>query len=205
MIKKMKKNDITIIDYGSGNLQSVKKAFDYLRVKTKITSNPKEILNADKIVFPGVGNFGEAMKNLRKRKLLFPIKKELISQKKQYLGICLGLQLLFEESEESPNVKGLSIFQGKVKKFERGKIPQIGWNKVIPKKRGDEIFREGYAYFINSYYVVPENELIIAATTNYFGKFTSAIKYKNITGVQFHPEKSGSFGIEFLQRWLEKC
>ncbi len=193
---------IAIIDFGAGNLASVKRAFDYLGVDSKITSRPQEILDAERIVLPGVGNFGEAMENLRKRRLLTPL-KETISQRKPYLGICLGLQLLFEESEESYGVKGLGIIRGRVKKFQKGKNPQIGWNKIIPK-RDTGIFREGYAYFVNSYYAAPEDKSIVATTTDYFGDFVSAICYKNISGVQFHPEKSGTFGLEILRRWL-KC
>lgn len=196
---------IAIINYGSGgNLQSVKKVFDYLKEKSKITFNKKEIYRAERVVLPGVGNFGEAIKNLERRNLLKTLKKSIESQKKPYLGICLGLQLLFEKSEESPNVEGLGIFEGKVKKFEKGKVPQIGWNEIIPTKEGN-IFKRGYAYFVNSYYVLPEDKSIIAAKTDYFGEFTSAIQKENILAVQFHPEKSGKFGIELLQRWLEKC
>jgi len=192
---------IAIIDYGSGNLTSVKNAFDYLQVESRIVSTPEEIDAADKIVLPGVGTFGFMMDNLRKKRLETPI-LNAIKGGKPFLGICLGFQVLFEESEESKGVKGLGIFKGKVIKFRKGKVPQIGWNKIIPAKKS--IFREGYAYFVNSYYVKPREKNIIAAKSDYFGDFVSAIRYNKVIGVQFHPEKSGDFGLRVLRRWL-KC
>lgn len=192
---------ISIIDYGAGNISSIKNALNFLGEENKVVSNPEDIKSADKIIFPGVGSFGYMMQELNKKGLANAIKKA-IAKGTPYLGICLGLQALFEESEESPGIKGLGIFKGKVVKFTKGKIPQIGWNKIIPKK--DNIFTNSYVYFVNSYYVTPENKDIIATTTEYYKEFTSAIQYKNITAVQFHPEKSGNKGIELLRRWL-KC
>src|SRR3989344_9331695 len=145
---------IAIIDYGAGNLKSVKNALDYLGVASKITDKPVDIMKADRLILPGDGSFGFMMKNLRKRGLINPI-KNFIKSGKPFLGICLGLQALFEESEESPNVEGLSIFKGKVIKFRKGKVPQIGWNKIIPEKKN--IFKEYYMYFVNSYYAVPKD------------------------------------------------
>lgn len=188
---------IAIIDYGSGNINSVKKAFDYLGEDSIITSDSEEILNADKVVFPGVGSFGDVMKELEKRKLDVVIKKA-VEMKKPFLGICVGLQVLFEESEESPSVKGLGIFKGKAVKFKQGKIPQIGWNEINSKSIGN-----GYVYFVNSYYVVPSDKGIVESTSDYYAKFTAAIKKDNILAVQFHPEKSGKFGLEILKKWLE--
>lgn len=191
---------IAIIDYGNGNLNSIKNAFDFLKKESKITGNPKEILQAEKIVFPGVGSFGYMMKQLKEKKLEEPI-KESIKNGKPFLGICLGLQALFEESEESPKIKGLSILKGKNIKFRKGKVPQIGWNSIIPKKKG--IIKKGFAYFVNSYYAVPKNKEIVLAVTDYFGGFASAIQKENVIAVQFHPEKSGEFGLNFLKRWAE--
>jgi imidazole glycerol-phosphate synthase subunit HisH len=191
---------IAIIDYGSGNLKSVKKAFEKIGIDTIITNKKKEIEKANKIVLPGVGSFGFIMKKLKNKDLEKSIKKA-IKNGKPYLGICLGMQILFEESEESPGVKGLGILKGKVKKFKKGKVPQIGWNKIIPKNK---IFKNDFFYFVNSFYVIPSNKKIIASTTKYFQNFASAIKYKNITAVQFHPEKSGKAGLKFLDRWI-KC
>jgi imidazole glycerol phosphate synthase glutamine amidotransferase subunit len=191
---------IAIIDYGTANVQSVKNALDYLEVDAIITPSPKIIKNADKIILPGVGSFGFMMEQLNEKELVEPI-KSIIKQGKPFLGICLGLQALFEESEESPGVKGIAIFEGKVKKFTKGKVPQIGWNNIKPQKPG--LFKECYVYFVNSYYVVPEDESIVATKTDYYGKFVSAIKFENITATQFHPEKSGKAGIEILRRWLQ--
>lgn len=187
---------IAVLDYGSGNVNSVKKAFDYLGEDSIITSDLKEVLNADKVVFPGVGNFGDVMKELKKRKLDVIIKKA-IEMKKPFLGICVGLQVLFEESKESPGIKGLGIFKGKVVKFKQGKIPQIGWNKISSNTIGD-----GYVYFVNSYYVAPDDKNIIESTSDYYVKFTAAVKKDNVFATQFHPEKSGEFGLRILKKWL---
>ena len=192
---------IAIVDYGAGNLKSVKNALDYLGIGSIITDKPKEIIGAERVILPGDGSFGYMMENLEKKGLVKPI-KDFIKSNKNFLGICLGFQGLFEESEESPDVKGLSVFNGKVVKFRKGKVPQIGWNKIISKKKG--IFKDGYMYFVNSYYVVPEDDSIIATVTDYNGNFVSAIQSNNITAMQFHPEKSGKAGIELLKRWL-KC
>jgi len=191
---------IAIVDYGNGNLSSVKNALDFLKAESKITSNPKEIGRADRIIFPGVGSFGYMMEQLRKKELEKPIKNS-IRNGKPFLGICLGLQVLFEESEESKGIKGLEIFKGRVVKFTKGKVPQVGWNNIKPTKKG--ILQNGFGYFVNSYYVVPKNREIAAAKTDYFNEFVSAVQKNNVTGVQFHPEKSGEFGLRFLKRWLE--
>lgn len=191
---------IAIIDYGAGNLKSVKNALDYLNVDSIITDEPEDILKSDRLILPGDCSFGYMMENLKKKGLISPI-KNFIKSEKPFLGICLGLQGLFEESEESPKVKGLSIFKGKVVKFRKGKVPQIGWNKIFPKQ--NSIFKEDFMYFVNSYYIVPKDNSIIAATTDYNGSFVSAIKSNNITAMQFHPEKSGKVGIELLKRWLK--
>ena len=191
---------IAIIDYGAGNLRSVKNALDYFKAGSIITDKPKDVINADGLILPGDGSFGFLMDSLKKKELIIPI-KNFIKSGKPFLGICLGLQALFEESEESPGIKGLGLLKGKVIKFQKGKIPQIGWNKIIPAK--NNIFMEGYVYFVNSYYAVPKDKSAIASETDYFGKFASAIQCKNITAMQFHPERSGKFGIELLRRWLQ--
>jgi len=192
---------IAIIDYGAGNLKSVKNALDLLGVDSTITNSPQDIKNSDRLILPGDGSFGYLMRILQREKLVMPI-KDFIRSGKPFLGICLGLQALFEESEESPGAKGLCVFKGKVIKFSKGKIPQIGWNKIIPSK--NNIFSEGCAYFVNSYYAVPKDETIIASVTDYYGNFASAVEYKNILAMQFHPERSGQFGIDILRRWLKR-
>src|SRR3989344_8110848 len=146
---------IAIIDYGAGNLKSVKNALDYLRVDSIITDKPRDILEAERVILPGDGSFGYMMKNLEKKNLITPT-KNFIKSGRPFLGICLGLQGLFERSEESPNVKGLAIFKGKVVKFRKGKVPQIGWNKIISGKKG--ICKDGFMYFVNSYYAIPEDK-----------------------------------------------
>ena len=192
-------NNIAIVDIGSGNLQSVQKVLKYLGEDSEIVDTPEKLLTYDKVILPGVGNFGKVMEGLRSRGFEIPL-KQLISQNTKFLGICVGMQILFEASDESPDCQGLSLFKGKVLKFQKGKVPQIGWNLLQPRKSAQ--FTKGYAYYVNSYYVQPENTSIIAGTSDYYGEFVGAIQNKNLTAVQFHPEKSGEYGIEFYRRWL---
>lgn len=199
---------IAVIDYGAGNLKSITNALDFLKVKYKVTGSSKEIEDANKIIFPGVGAFGNCVNALKKRKIFETLKKEI--NKKPYLGICLGLQVLFESSEESPKVEGLSIFKGKCKKFidKKLKIPQISWNSIniINKKNKllKNIKNNSYLYFVHSYYAEPEDNGIILAKTDYGIGFVSSIEKDNIFGVQFHPERSGSVGLGVLENFL-KC
>lgn len=197
---------IAIIDYGAGNLQSVKKAFDFIGAESIITDNPETIKNCDKILLPGVGSFGDAMESMNAKNLVEVIKAEALSGK-PFLGICLGLQLLFEESEESPDVKGLGIFKGKIKKFSTDmglKIPHIGWNSLEIKQK-DTLFKgipeNSYVYFVHSYYLHAENENEIATVTNYGIDFHSAVGKDNIFATQFHPEKSGDVGLQILRNF----
>jgi len=189
---------IGIINYGAGNLKSVNNALDYLNIKSKIINSPEEVYSVDKLILPGVGSFGFMMQNLRSLKLEDPIKNS-IEYGKIFLGICLGFQVLFEKSEESPGIEGLSVFKGDVVKFVNGKIPQIGWNKI--KYIKSESVLEEYMYFVNSYYVRPKDKKIISAKVNYFIDFACAIQKDNVTAVQFHPERSGKCGLEFIRRW----
>src|SRR3989338_2682702 len=179
---------IDIIDCGIGNLASVSNAFKLLGAEATITSTPKGIEQADKIVLPGVGAFGYFMSQLREKNLENPL-KNAIREQKPYLGICLGMQALFAKSEESPGIAGLGMIEGKVVRFTQGKVPQVGWNTVTPLTNG--IVEEGCAYFVNSYYCKPENEEYISAQSDYFGKFACAIEKENVFAVQFHPERSG--------------
>ncbi len=197
---------IAIIDYGAGNLQSVKKAFDFIGAESVITNDPKVILSADKILLPGVGSFGDAMDSMEKNGLVETVKECALSGK-PFLGICLGLQLLFEESEESPGVKGLGIFKGKIKKFSSDmglKIPHIGWNSLEIKQK-DTLFKDipenAYVYFVHSYYLHAEDENDIATVTNYGIDFHSAVGKNNIFATQFHPEKSGDVGLQILRNF----
>jgi len=196
---------ITIIDYGMGNLRSIENAFKRLGARVKITDKPKDIEKAKRLVFPGVGNFGQAIKNLKKRKLISAIKNSL-QKNVPFLGICLGLQLLFEKSDEAPKEKGLGIFKGKVLKFKKIKVPQIGWNHVRIQKKTrllKGIPDKSFCYFVHSFYVKPLDKKIIVAETDYGIDFCSVIESKNIFGVQFHPEKSGKVGLKILKNFIE--
>lgn len=191
---------IVIIDYGAGNVRSVANILTHLGVKSEITNDVKKILNADKIIFPGQGHFRQAMEKLGRKELIEPI-KQVIKEGKSFLGICLGLQVLFEKSEEAPDTQGLGVFEGEVKKFELGKTPQIGWNKIEVTKNNTFLTPDFY-YFVNSYYVIPKNPEIIASNACYGIDFCSSVQHKNVTAVQFHPEKSSNTGILFFKKWL---
>jgi glutamine amidotransferase len=201
---------ITIIDYGIGNLASVKNALDKLGVKNVISSNPKTIKQAKALILPGVGAASEGMNNLRLTGLDKVIIME-INKGKPVLGICLGMQLLFEKSEEG-NVDCLGILKGKVRKFEKEKkVPQIGWNNMKMEQNHnvaiEQLFKNiannSYFYFVNSYYCIPEDETIIAGETEYGEKFASVIIKDNIVTTQFHPEKSGKVGFQFIKNFME--
>ncbi|HAK89192.1 MAG: imidazole glycerol phosphate synthase, glutamine amidotransferase subunit [Nitrospirae bacterium GWC2_46_6] len=203
---------IAIVDYGMGNIRSVEKGFAKVGADVKITSDPKVIADAEGIVLPGVGAFRDCMKNLDNLKLLDSIVKE-IRKGKPYLGICLGLQILFTESEEFGVCKGLDVFNGKVVKFrfekkERQdlKIPHMGWNTVKLVRR-PPIFGgipdNSYFYFVHSFYVVPAERAIAAGTTDYGIEFTSMVWKDNVFATQFHPEKSQELGLTILKGFKE--
>ncbi len=195
-------NKTIIVDYDAGNLRSVANMLTFLDVPFEISSDKDVILNADRIIFPGQGHFSQAMGNLEKKGLVHVI-KECCEKGIPFLGICIGLQILFEKSEEAPNVAGLGILKGEVKKFTQGKIPQIGWNKVVPTAN-NKYLPDDYFYYVNSYYVVPKDENIVSAYTDYNGKFCAAVQSGNITAVQFHPEKSAEAGLLFFKNWINQ-
>ena len=205
---------IAVIDYGMGNLRSVQKSLEFVGAKVFVTHDPDLILNADSVVLPGVGSFKDCMSNLKELNLIDPIRK-FIDGGKPFLGICLGLQVLFEESEEYGPVAGLGILPGKVVKFSRNisetkngqliKVPHMGWNKIEVKKK-EPLFENidviaPYFYFVHSYYVVPKDKNMVATVTNYGIEFVSGIQYKNIYAFQFHPEKSQTMGLALLERF----
>ena len=199
---------IAIIDYGAGNLHSVKNALDFLGAESVITGDKDIILSADKVILPGVGAFGDAMKKLEEKGLL-EVVREVKESKKPLLGICLGLHLMFEESEETPGVKGIGLFKGQVKKIpDCGlKIPHIGWNNIKTKPSSwlfDGVGEEPYVYFVHSYYAVPEDESIISAYTEYGERLSIAIEKDNVAAVQFHPEKSSDMGMKILKNFILK-
>ena len=204
---------IAVIDYGMGNLRSVQKALEHVGAQVIVTNDPNLIMSADSVVLPGVGAFKDCMANLTQLKLIDPIRK-FIDGGKPFLGICLGLQVLFEESEEYGPVAGLGILPGKVLKFTSAssetkggppiKIPHIGWNNIEVKKKVplfDKLGTESYFYFVHSYYVVPEDQSMVATVTNYGVEFVSGIQYRNIYAFQFHPEKSQTVGLSLLERF----
>jgi glutamine amidotransferase len=197
---------LALIDYGVGNLFSVAKALESVGGDVKLTCAADDIELADKIVLPGVGAFGDCMKNLEATGLIPTIKAQ-IAAGKPILGICVGLQILFEGSEESPNVDGLKIFSGRVKRICAGnlKIPHMGWNSIHfgNSKLFKGLSGEPYYYFVHSYHAVPDDKNIIAATTNYGETVTAAIERDNIFATQFHPEKSGDVGLQVLKNFLD--
>ena len=197
---------IAIIDYDAGNIKSVEKAFEYLSQETVTTRDPEILLKADKVVLPGVGSFGDAMNKLHEYNLVDVI-REIVNKGTPLLGICLGLQLLFESSEESVGVPGLGILKGHVLRFSEGteyKIPQIGWNslEINPTSR---LFRgidnQSYVYFVHSYFA--ELSDATASESEYGINFTAAVSDGNIYGCQFHPEKSGDVGLNILRGFCE--
>ena len=196
---------IAIIDYGAGNLQSVEKALRHLGCQCQITADPGELAAAQAAVLPGVGAFGDAMGQLRARGLEEPI-RQFVSSGKPFLGICLGLQILFEESEESPGVKGLGLLRGKVLRLpkESGlKIPHIGWNSLSVGKPGGlfaGVEGEPYVYFVHSYYLRAEED-VVTATAEYGTTIHAAVQKGNLLACQFHPEKSGQVGISLLENF----
>ncbi|MDD3473406.1 MAG: imidazole glycerol phosphate synthase subunit HisH [Syntrophaceae bacterium] len=199
---------IVIVDYGMGNLRSVQKGFERIGANAIITRDPDLIEKADKVVLPGVGAFPECMKNLS----LFGLIDSLVSfikSDRPFLGICLGLQLLFDESEEFGVNKGLKIIPGKVKAFDRKmglKIPHMGWNQVYFNKAVpifNQISDGSWFYFVHSYYVDPKNVQDIAATANYGIDFTCAISRSNLFALQFHPEKSQQNGLKILSNFAK--
>ena len=199
---------IAIIDYGAGNLQSVRNALDFIGCPGTITSDPAEILSADGIILPGVGAFGSAMAEMERKGLTETIKSAAKSGK-TYIGICAGMQLLFEESEESPDVPGLGVLKGRVLLFpaDKGlKIPHMGWNSIRTKKESrllGKLSGSPYMYFVHSYYVKAEDQEIVSALSDYGTTFDAAVEQENLFGCQFHPEKSGTEGISILRRFAE--
>ena len=197
------KQTTVIVDYDAGNLKSIANMLNFLGEDFLISSKANDIKNAGRIIFPGQGHFRQAVENLDKKNLIEPI-KAVVNNGKPFLGICLGLQILFEKSEEAPNFEGLSILKGEVKKFTSGKVPQIGWNRIKTTKNNSYL-DDNFFYFVNSFYVVPEDKSIISSTANYNIDFCSSIQKDNLTAVQFHPEKSADAGMNFFKLWISKA
>ena len=190
--------EVSIIDSETCNLFSIQNALENIGAKTKVISSNRDLTKTNAVVLPGVGSYKEAMKNLKKKKLINPILQH-INSGKRFLGICLGFG----------NSKGLAVLEGKIKSFEKkiNSVPHVGWNVTTFKKKDIFIEKKEFFYFVHSYYVEPKDKKIIYSTTNVDGfKFCSSIVYKNIFGCQFHPEKSGKIGLKFLKKFMEiKC
>jgi glutamine amidotransferase len=199
-------NMITIVDYGMGNLRSVHKAFERVGAQARISVDGDEIRKADKLVLPGVGAFRDAMQHLREQHLVEPI-LEFIQSGRPFLGICLGLQMLFTTSEEDGEHEGLNVFPGKVVRFQLPpnlKVPHMGWNQLLIRRRPPvliDVPEQANVYFVHSYYVVPEDGSITATQTEYGLTFTSMIWKDNIVASQFHPEKSQQVGLTMLKNF----
>ena len=203
---------IAIIDYDMGNLRSVEKAFEAVGHRAVITRQRQVIADASHVVLPGVGAFGDCMRNLESYDLIDPIRQSITSGK-PFLGICLGMQLLFTESEEFGSHKGLNVLPGKVVRFrsqqieedlEPLKIPHMGWNAIRVKKPSrllEGLSEASYMYFVHSYYVAPEEQDVVCTATDYGGPFVSSIARDNIFGCQFHPEKSQAGGLKMLKNF----
>ncbi|MBS4024192.1 MAG: imidazole glycerol phosphate synthase subunit HisH [Clostridia bacterium] len=195
---------IAIIDYGMGNLRSVEKALEKMGFPVEVTADADRVLGAKGVILPGVGAFADAMKNLEKTGMI-PIIREIVSQDKPFLGICLGLQLMFSESEENGVHQGLDIFRGKVRRLPAGaKIPHMGWNQIDIRQENSllaGIPSGSNFYFVHSYYVDPEEQENITTTTSYNLEFASIVSRGHVTGIQFHPEKSSKLGLAILQNF----
>lgn len=205
---------VAIIDYQLSNLFSVKHAFDYLKIHSEITSDKSVISKCDAAILPGVGAFGDAMNNLKQFDLI-DLTKEFVSSGKPFMGVCLGMQLLFSQSEEFGIHQGFDFVKGKVKKFSSKekaiKVPQIGWNQIFQIKQDwsnsplKGIRNKSFMYFVHSYYVIPEDQGVVLSDTIYEDiEYCSSLLSKNVFATQFHPEKSGQEGIKIYQDWLKK-
>lgn len=198
---------IAIIDYDAGNIKSVEKALLLLGQEVKITDDAKEILSADKVVLPGVGAFGDAMGNLERRGLV-PVIRETVEKGTPFLGICLGLQLLFERSGEAPGVAGLGILPGEILRIPSGeglKIPHMGWNSLHLEHGGrlfEQVPEQSYVYFVHSYYLKAGEEEIVKASTEYGVHIHASVEKGNVFACQFHPEKSSEVGLQILRNFV---
>ena len=199
---------IAIIDYDAGNIKSVEKALQKLGADVVITKDAQEILRADKVILPGVGAFGDAMANLKK----FGLDKviyEVVENGTPFLGICLGLQLLFERSDETPGVAGLGILKGEILRIpdkDDLKIPHMGWNSLLLQNQGrlfQGLSEQSYVYFVHSYYLKAEDEQIVKATTDYSVNIHASVEKDNVFACQFHPEKSSDAGLKILKNFVE--
>ena len=201
-------NMVAIIDYDAGNIKSVEKAIQFLGEKAVITRDADQILSASHVILPGVGAFGDAMEKLQNYGLI-PVIHEVVKRQIPFLGICLGLQLFFERSEETPGVEGLGILKGEIKRIPAGedlKIPHIGWNSLKFPNKGrlyEGMKEDSYVYFVHSYYLEAKEPEIVVAETEYGTKIHASVEKDNVFACQFHPEKSSSVGLKILENFLK--
>lgn len=201
--------NVTLIDYGAGNLRSVANALRAIGLEIKVAASPEDMDGATHLVLPGVGSFGDCMEQLTARGLIEPI-RDWVAAGKPYLGICLGYQILFDSSEESPGVKGLGLIPGTVRRFSQApglKVPHMGWNAAVPKNLESGnwlgLGKEPYFYYVHSYFPVPKDPTVIAAKTTYGeDDFAAAIELPNLLACQFHPEKSQDAGLRLIRNFL---
>ena len=194
---------VSVLDWGGGNLGSVLRALRRAGAEAALVADGEAARSAERLVFPGVGAFGAVMAGLEARGLGEALRERLLRGERSTLGICVGLQAMFEGSEESPGVRGLGALPGIVRRFNARKVPQVGWNEVVPASGSDAVLARGFAYFVNSFAApAAEGAAWVAARTDYEGAFASAARLGPALAVQFHPEKSGAFGAALLARWL---
>lgn len=191
--------EFDLVTSAGGNLGSISRTLTRMEVPFRLVGNDDTPDGSRPIILPGVGAFGAVMKSLRENNFDQTIIK-LVKAGTPFLGVCVGMQVLFDESEEAPGVKGLGLISGKVLKFREGKVPQIGWNHINPSN--DQSWESGYVYFVNSYYAKPDLDSVTLYKSDYHESFCAAVKTGNITAFQFHPEKSGEMGERLLRRWV---
>lgn len=194
------KADVTVLDLGSGNVGSVVRALQRVGASVRVTAHPSDVRDPERLVLPGVGHFGAAMETLRGRGLDEVVVRHLEAGR-PFLGVCVGLQVLFDASDEAPGVPGLGLVAGHVVRFQGPRVPQVGFN-LVETTRDSRVIQPGYYYFVHSYYAVPLDTSVVAATAEYGVRFTAAIEVGPLLAVQFHPEKSGAVGLALLRRWL---
>lgn len=194
------RTEFDLVTAAGGNLGSISRTLTRMEVPFRLIGKGAVPDGSRPIILPGVGAFGAVMNSLKENNFDQEIRK-LVQSGTPFLGVCVGMQVLFDSSEEAPGTPGLGLIPGKVVKFKEGKVPQIGWNEIVP--HNDQTWERGFVYFVNSFYAQPESDDVALYQSDYFGKFCAAVKTKNITAFQFHPEKSGEMGERLLRRWVK--
>ena len=195
--------EVDLVTSAGGNIGSVSRCLDRLGVSYHLTGSDNPPSGDRPIVLPGVGAFGTVMQSLEQNNFASELRR-LIKAGTPFLGVCVGMQVLFDESEEAPGVPGLAVIPGKVCKYSGGKVPQIGWNKIdaTTAQNQNDTWPDGYVYFVNSYYPKPADSAVVLYSAEYYGRFCAAVKTANVTAFQFHPEKSGDFGQGLIAKWV---